>query len=392
MGQPSRRGRKDYSETEFGFLQRADHLYWARVRSLIDGWFADFPANRRDHIEKRLRSQDFRQFIAGFWELYLYELLKGAGLNVEVLKEAKSRTPDFKVTIGLESFFVEATIVSGINDREQDAERRRGVLLDGIDSLKSDRFTLDVHVDEDGDDLLDDEGRELPALQSLRTDLLDRLARLNRGALAGELAADSLLIGHAWTWKEAGWNVTFTPELLPEESLVTHSVPLVGSLSHGPVYVVRDDRLRNKLLDKLEHYQGRFQPLLIAVHLDNPFASRRELAGVFGWPMELSRELEVVRSEFEQLPGVFFTERGRDLGGLALITEFRPWNVSRAQAHLWLSPNASRPLSELDVWPTHEFELPIGPSRLVSSGRPPHLLLGLPEDWPGPEGPFDSSE
>jgi hypothetical protein len=31
---PSRRGPKDYGETEFGFLERIDQPYWAKVRDL----------------------------------------------------------------------------------------------------------------------------------------------------------------------------------------------------------------------------------------------------------------------------------------------------------------------------------------------------------------------
>lgn len=381
---PSRRGPKDYGETEFGFLERIDQPYWAKVRDLIEKWFSHFPENRRDHIEKRLRSADFRQFAAAFWELYLYELLKGAGLQVEVLKEAKDRTPDFEISIGSSSFFVEATVVTGVSDPNEQAERRRAVLLDAINELRSDKFTLDVDVEEDGP--------QLPALIGLRDYLAYRLEQLDLLAVAGDLEPGGLLMSHAWTWREGGWVVTFMPVLLSEASWGNHSVPLVGGLSHGEAHIVRDDKpLRNKLLTKLNHYEGRFQPLLIAVHLDNPFAGRDELAAVIGWPMEFAQDHEIVRSRFEQTQGVFFTDRGPELGGVALITGFRPWTVPRVQAHLWLNPTSRLPLPDLDVWPTHDFVLPMGPSRLLSGGRPPHALLGLPEEWPGPEEPFSES-
>ena len=169
---PSRPERKDYSESQFAFLQRVDQPFWARVRALVETWFADFPADRRNHIEDRLRSPDYRQFAAGFWELYLYQLLKGAGLQVEVLKEASDRTPDFRVTAGSKSCFIEATLVSGVSDVSEQAERRRNVLLDALDEMTSDKFTLDVHVDADGDDL--------PPVDDLKKAVTEQLEELDR--------------------------------------------------------------------------------------------------------------------------------------------------------------------------------------------------------------------
>lgn len=280
--------------------------------------------------------------------------------------------------------------MSGVSDPQEQAERRRSVLLDSIKQLRSDKFTLDVEVDRDGSDVVDKSGKQLPVLDRLRTDLTIRLKELDELAAADQIPGDGLLLSHAWRWTDEGWVVTFIPVLLPKERWTIHSVPLVGGLSHCEPYVVRDDKpLRGKLLDKVEHYQGRFQPLLIAVHVDNPFASRRELAALVGWPMELTRERELMRSDFEKVPGVFFLDEGRELGGVAVITEFRPWSVARVQPRLWINPNATSPVPLFDVWPTHAFDLPMGPSRLISGGRLPHELLGLAQDWPGPEQPFE---
>jgi len=126
----------------------------------------------------------------------LYELLKGAGLQVEVLKEAKDRTPDFEISIGSSSFFVEATVVTGVSDPNEQAERRRAVLLDAINELRSDKFTLDVDVEEDGP--------QLPALIGLRDYLAYRLEQLDLLAVAGDLEPGGLLMSHAWTWREGG--------------------------------------------------------------------------------------------------------------------------------------------------------------------------------------------
>ena len=202
---PSRSEPRNYTESEFEFLQRVDGPFWARVRNLIEAWFAEFPRNRRRHLSEQLRGRDQRQFAAAFWELYLHATLRGSGLNVTPLKEADSRTPDFEVIAGSNRFFVEATVVSGQSDPEADAERRRGVLLDALDGLRSSRFSLDVHVHVEGDAVVDASGTPLPILEALTSDITHRLDALDRLATEGVLATEDLLTSYGWRWEQSGW-------------------------------------------------------------------------------------------------------------------------------------------------------------------------------------------
>jgi len=89
-------------ETIIPFLDRVDRPYFARARALVNDWTDRYPANSRDRLITRLRSESIEQQLAAFWELYIHEVMRAAGWNmmVDPSVPGTNSVPDFLAVRG----------------------------------------------------------------------------------------------------------------------------------------------------------------------------------------------------------------------------------------------------------------------------------------------------
>jgi hypothetical protein len=122
------------AEGRYTFLNRTARPYFVATRDMLEEWFAHLPPEGQSGLRSRFRADNPGQHIAAFWELYLHEVHRRLGYELEYEPELPntSRKPDFLVHRGDERFYLEGTIV--IHSKQELAfERRRGTLLDLVD-------------------------------------------------------------------------------------------------------------------------------------------------------------------------------------------------------------------------------------------------------------------
>jgi len=96
-------------QSRFTFLNRVDDVYFARVRGMIEHWFASVPPGEQAGLRGRLRANAEAQSASAFWELYLRELLRRTAFVVtHEPKRAHRRRPDFHARGHGTSFYLEA--------------------------------------------------------------------------------------------------------------------------------------------------------------------------------------------------------------------------------------------------------------------------------------------
>lgn len=100
-------------EKSFHFLNRRAGAFWDWVRSRIEDCYAAFPDEHKSDLAGRLRDDDERQHLPAWWELYTFTLFDRLGYRVEVHPELEGSPtrPDFLVTRGPVSMYVEAAVV-----------------------------------------------------------------------------------------------------------------------------------------------------------------------------------------------------------------------------------------------------------------------------------------
>ena len=135
------------TETQFRYLKGVDRPEFAAVREVMEDWFDRFPAQGQADLRQRFRSDDPRQSLGAFWELYLHELHRRLGYRLERDPEVPgtSERPDYLTRRGKTAFYLEATLVS-YSDAEMAARRREDVVLDLIDEVFNADFWVGVEI------------------------------------------------------------------------------------------------------------------------------------------------------------------------------------------------------------------------------------------------------
>ncbi|HRV67771.1 MAG TPA: hypothetical protein P5074_15565, partial [Candidatus Nanopelagicales bacterium] len=138
-----RPGPATHLETSFQFLNRAEGEFWEQVRVLVQQWLDNVgrDADYRD-LRGRLRKDNSISF-AAFFELYLHELFRRGGFDVEVHPtiQGSTRHPDFLVTGQGQSVYGEATM-QGTPAAIEARGNRKAALLDAIQGSRHQAWFL----------------------------------------------------------------------------------------------------------------------------------------------------------------------------------------------------------------------------------------------------------
>ena len=207
------------SETAPQMLQRMGGQYWDDVRPTMNRWFDHVPPADREKLRGKLTGKDSRQFRSAFWELYLHETFFCAGFTVVVEGKVpgSERRPDFRITKGDESWYVEARLADKAPD--PGALQRVNRALDLIDAVKGGGWAIRINVERIGPSDLRKAALEAPIPSWIDT--------LDAGA-----GTEGLLI------EEQGWKIDLLPMLK----------------SHDPAWI--DKRLIGTLSTSLDHWPG----------------------------------------------------------------------------------------------------------------------------------------
>mgnify|MGYP001500633146 CR=1 FL=1 len=383
---------KRHSEGEFEFLDRVENPFFDRVRQLLNQWFEHMPEDMQPELRKRFMSRFSWQFAATFWELYVHETLQRAGWNLSPHPSVAGTdsVPDFLAERDGFSFYIECT-VANTNIDPTGSGKRRTVLYDALDRVKSPNFYLSIDLEAIGP-------RDPP---------LNRLQRTLEIWLS-TLDPDSIVVSPDGTVSEGlptfrwdrgdGWLLTF--QALPKKPEARGEA---GRRTLGlPGVVVSWENHRDPLLHALRQKASRYgllgRPYIIAVlDLDSPSADVEDIADALYQPLPswLDPRQDNGRRMSRPVDGFWAGLTGpQHLQVSAVLTagDLRPWTVCKSIPTLWQNPSTDYPLTALLPWPSISGN-PLGPSAISTDAPMPlHQLYGLDETWPGSENPWRSQQ
>lgn len=374
-------------ETQAGFLDRIAGPYWDQVRDVINDWCSHLPMELQGGISSRLldRNVDANVYSA-LWELYLHESLLGSGCAVEIEPAAGTRggKPDFLVSRGGDQFIVEAIWTA---ERIDDPRHGRlaAQLRDAIEkSLESTDFVLSM--------VIDTADRTLPSQKGLKAELSRWLSDLDRDQVA---ARGSHQRAPRYTWREAGWSVTFSAILRRRGSRSGRLIAIYPGVS---LFRIDGSPVLDAVKKKGARYGKLGLPYIVAVGVAGAFVEHDDIqASLYG--STIDRTDKGAGPSFAWAADGYW-KPGRDdehlqVSGVLTVDNPAPWTWTKKNPTLWLSPRAdSFPAPVLPTWSTaraagHDVEL-------RAAAAPPHTALGLAEDWPVgdpfPRAPSDGDD
>src|SRR6185437_9509108 len=144
---PSAYGYAYHAEDEFGYMNLHADVPVLAAREMLEGWYSHYPTAHRLDLVHRFRSKNHKQHDGAFWELYLYELFRRMGFEVQVhpcLDGIETRADFLLTRDGAALALVEARLAGLQTDQMTAAERLKKELHDALDKVHSPNFFLRV--------------------------------------------------------------------------------------------------------------------------------------------------------------------------------------------------------------------------------------------------------
>lgn len=359
----------------FDYLNASAREEAAKVRGIVEQYFARYPEGDRNALRGRLRSKIDIHHHAAMFELLLHELLLAAGCIIEAVEPSvptSTHKPDFLVrSADGARFYLEAVVPPCISAAEAGAHRRLEEALDAIDKVNSADFYLSVFT----------------------TGLPD--APVPFGALRQAIQAwvDSLdyeVVKAAWdagspiaSFEQTHFGATFRVEPVPRlRSRGTLGERAIGARMGG-VQVVEDHiSIHDAVVKKANRYGNLDLPLVVAVNAMGQFSGEDQADfALFG------NEQIVINGSVHRIQrsptGVWYGPHGPRKQGVSAVlsTEtLTAWSLGQRRARFFINPWANRvfePAIEIDICRVENERM------AKEQGRALHEILGLPADWPG---------
>lgn len=367
-----------HAESTYTFLCRVAGPVWDQCRTLIDEWLATYPKNDRAALISRLRSSDDRVFTSAFWELYLYEMYRRDGWDIEIEPEVAGVTtrPDFLVSKGDALYYVEARCTfEGGNDRGATARLQH--VYDSLNEIDSGAFHLAVTAERIG--------ASSPPTKRLRSALEAWLTQIDPDA--GDYSLSDVRPERRHEWIQDDWHLIFhpIPRAAPVRGIRVQR-PLGVFIPAGATFVDDISSLRDALQEKGSKYGELEHALLLAINIGSGFHDDRDteqaLYGTVGWQFDFSiPDAEPVplltASGYWGWPG---QPAHTNVAGVLLAEGMHYGRVGTYAPAFWAHPRTAKTVEPLPVWRVAQAT-----TDGITFSEPtttPNEHFGLPTGWP----------
>jgi hypothetical protein len=368
------------TESSYHFLNRVARRPWALTRDLIEEWFAEYPVDAQADLGGRLRKDDWVQHMGAWWELYTHRLFRQLGYEVDIHPslENTSRKPDFLVTDGETSMYVECVVfLSGLRPVKGQGDGERSWIFEATNRARDPNFFVEIEIRQSG--------KQRPKASEIVEPLENWLSALDPDEVGDQIAAgmsnpELVLTARGWVIEYSAW--PRDPESRNEQGRLIGIYPVIGGWTNNEV-----SRYYGTVKGKGGRYGTPDKPFVVAVLNTSPFLEQDEVAeallgtDAFAYYPEEPQFVKTVRRRdgyWRQGP----PERGVRVSAVLDGNNIYPWQVSARLPKLWINPWATHPVNAalpFDTLTAHDT----GEVYQKESETSANAVFGLNPDWPG---------
>jgi hypothetical protein len=362
-----------YNEPIYSFLDSSAKPSVDHIREFWEGWFAQYPENKKAGLAARFRSYDNHPHLSAFLELFTFAVLKRAGYDLEVEPPAGTRALEFLASkvAGDLSYYVECT-TTGQERSDASADSREGDVNEAINNVPTGRYMLGVSYAQ--------RGAGAPPLKRIQREVGEWLSSLVEGPPTES----------EWKWDDSGWSIRCwaAPYQTDDTDGADDDEGGLGFIGPKVFDVVEHLRLRAAIDRKASKYGSLGKPLLVVTNSTQHQSERDLMKALLGDTLlqinTVTREVTAPRKR----NGVFDDARGPRNVSLSAVLHgyfgalsFAGRDRSFTLVH---HPFATRPLPHGLF--TFCEERWFDPSTGDLKTRPPtssmHEFFDLPVGWP----------
>jgi hypothetical protein len=357
----------------FRFLERVDESVFARVRAVMNHWFAAVSDDRAERLRGRLKAQN-SHFEGAYFELLLHAAYVATG--VTFIYEPGEAMPDFLLPTAYE---LEATTIS--EDPGTEARNQRlGTVWNTLNDVPPEWFNLTVRRVEDGSGT--------PRATQLRRDVIRWLADLDWEEASRLAAANrpEALPTKRFPLQD-GWAFTF--KAIPRRRRNTDPQRRLIAIGEATSVWGDPSSIRKRLSAKVGAKRDATLPYVIAINSARHVSHEEVFEALFGdeaVALVTDEDDESAASTvFRRGDGLFQPSRNTRVSAVLFTRSARPWRLPPPEdVRLYVNPWAALPLDpELIPWATACAVN--GAGHLVTASHDLNLpnVLGLGQAWPG---------
>jgi hypothetical protein len=344
-------------ESLYQFLNRRAGPPWDRVRSEAEKWYEAFPRAERNHLRTRFQEDDVHQHLPAWWELYTYNLFQRLDYAVKVHPQLSASTkrkknPDFLVSRGSESIYVEsATVFNG-----DDISDGQASVCDCVDRAQNPDFMVDLEIES--------AGTKRPKERHIIRPLEEWLAGLNWADARKDLEAGVLMDSPRWRWQHPllhGWVLDYMSIPVQPDSRGIPGRRIGIPPTPAAVFIHDVGKIRDKLEDKGSKYSSLKrpldEPLIVALQFWNSVDEFEFRNALFGdvrltWlENDVAGTLRTVRIP-DGYWGPGSDPQGSRISAVLFGNTLRESNFASNLPELWINPWATNPLPQLEPFAT----------------------------------------
>jgi hypothetical protein len=372
----------DYGEPKFTYLNRSGRIEVARVRDVLEGSFANYPAAHQADIRGRFRKRSERHHLGALSELVWHELLHRHDCAVEPhpTLDGSTKRPEFLAEEPSGSrLFLESVVDT---TRDVKAEGKRQIernLYDSINKLvQSPNFWVGIAL-----------RGPLPQQPSLKRTAAEVRAWLDTLNMEAVTVAWEGQGGRLPTKTFTGPGFTLTCDAFPKGPKARGRLERgIGAIWHRAVRMPSEESVRNALREKATRYGRLDFPYVIAVNIVCEYHQRVDILDVlFGSRIVRTTmtgggaPLTVNCRASDQLWSGPGDGKNNGVSAVLAVTRLDGFTLAKAKALLVHNPWARHPYAGLlDRLPHARIGMD---GKLLSlDGESLGSLLGLSAEWP----------